>query len=1272
MVTSTTFTIDISSLDGASGFRLDGGGPGLESGKSVSAAGDVNGDGFDDVIISAPGGRYGLSYVVFGRASGFDARLSLSNLNGSDGFRLKGGESNGSASHSVSNAGDINGDGYDDVIIGHGFDGTSGSSYVVFGKASGFNAALDLSSLDGSNGFRVDGVAESDGLGDSVSTAGDVNGDGFGDLIIGAFSADTNGYWSGSSYVIFGKAFGFDSTLDLSSLDGNNGFRLDGAEAYDFSGSPVSSAGDVNSDGFDDLIIGADPKGDGSGASYVIFGQASGFAATLDLSSLDGSNGFRLDGVAADDYSGSSVSGAGDINGDGFDDVIVGALLADPNGDRSGSSYVIFGRASGLDAAINLSSLDGNNGFRLDGGAAGDLSGASVSNAGDVNGDGFDDLLVGAVGAPNGYGAGFSYVVFGRASGFDATMDLSNLGGRNGFRVNGLASYSLGFSVSAAGDVNDDGFDDVIIGAPGAQPNGGRSGSSFVIFGSSDITGTLTYVGTAGDDVLTGTSAAEIFEAAGGNDMMAGGGGADVFRGSGGDDTMQVIDFNFHLADGGRGIDALSLGGSGLTLDLASFSEKVKDIEAVDLTGSGDNILNLKAVDFFGLSNTSDTLVVNGDAGDRVTGLNGGWMDAGIQDEFRVFTQGAATLLIHTDVSTNPPAGGIFSLSVLDGTNGFRLDGAEHDRSVSSVSNAGDVNGDGFDDVIIGAPLADPNGDRSGSSYVVFGRASGFDSAINLSSLDGNNGFRLDGGAAGDLSGVSVSNAGDVNGDGFDDVIIGAYRASPNGRSSGASYVVFGKASGFDATMDLSTLDGSNGFRLDGSAEDNIAGFSVSSAGDVNGDGFDDVFVGSRVRDYSIPLTVGHLVFGQASGFSPALNLSSLDGDSGFNLLAKSFYGSNYAPITQSASSAGDINGDGYDDLIIGVSFSGDSSRGYVVFGKATGFDAALSLSSLDGSNGFQLTGLRDSRYESAISVSGAGDINGDGFDDLIVGSATVPRAGSYYSYDGVSFVVFGKPAGFDATLDLSHLDGSNGFRVDAMAEGYHLGSSVSGAGDVNGDGFDDLIIGAPGASPNGDASGSSYVVFGKAAGFAATLNLFIPDSVVRLDGAAAGDFSGASVSSAGDVNSDGFDDLIVGAPGVDRYGERSGSSYVVFGSRDFGGGQLPVIPGTPGDDVLRGTSAAEIFEAGDGNDLLIGHGGADVFHGGAGVDQIKVPDLNFASIDGGTGNDILHLDGKDLNLDLASFGGKIHGIETICIYGRGDNTLMLTADSVLNLSDTS
>ena len=119
---------------------------------------------------------------------------------------------------------------------------------------------------------------------------------------------------------------------------------------------------------------------------------------------------------------------------------------------------------------------------------------------------------------------------------------------------------------------------------------------------------------------------------------------------------------------------------------------------------------------------------------------------------------------------------------------------------------------------------------------------------MDLSALDGSNGFRLDGANRGDQSGVSVSSAGDVNGDGYDDVIIGAWGAGNNGAGSGSSYVVFGKASGFDATMDLSALDGSNGFRIDGVHRADYSGVSVSSAGDFNGDGYDDVIIGATGR----------------------------------------------------------------------------------------------------------------------------------------------------------------------------------------------------------------------------------------------------------------------------------------------------------------------------------------------------------------------------------------------------------------------------------------
>eukprot|EP01030_Chromulinospumella_sphaerica_P018927 gene18927-biopygen16746 len=213
----------------------------------------------------------------------------------------------------------------------------------------------------------------------------------------------------------------FAATIDLAALDGTTGFRITGAAGGDQSGFSVASAGDVNGDGIDDLIIGAisaDPNGVvDAGASYVVFGSAAGFAADLNLAALDGTNGFRINGVATLDRSGRTVA-SGDVNGDGIGDLIIGAQGANANGTDSGAVYVVFGKdtavAGAFAAELSLSALNGTTGFRISGAGTNQQIGDAVASAGDINGDGYDDVIVGRFTSGGTYQTGVSYVVFGK------------------------------------------------------------------------------------------------------------------------------------------------------------------------------------------------------------------------------------------------------------------------------------------------------------------------------------------------------------------------------------------------------------------------------------------------------------------------------------------------------------------------------------------------------------------------------------------------------------------------------------------------------------------------------------------------------------------------------------------------------------------------------------------------------------------------------------------------------------------------------------------
>ncbi len=561
----------------------------------------------------------------------FDAVLELSSLDGTTGFQISGVSAFDQSGFSVASAGDVNGDGYDDLIIGAKYadpnGSQSGASYVVFGKASGFSANLDLSTLDGTAGFQINGEAAYDRSGFSVASAGDVNGDGFDDLIIGAYGSDPKGPESGASYVVFGKASGFAANLSLSTLDGTNGFQINGETAYDFSGFSVASAGDVNGDGYDDLIIGArlaDPNGAYSGASYVVFGKAVGFTANLDLSNLNGTNGFKINGEAAADQSGVSVASAGDINGDGYDDLIIGARYADPNGSKSGASYVVFGHAGGFAANLNLHALDGTDGFQINGEALSDYSGRSVASAGDVNGDGVDDLIIGAYGADrNGSSSGASYIIFG------IQADLTRVGTGADETINGAsANDSL-----SGGDGKD-----VLNGLAGNDVLDGGDGNDQLYGGL----GMDDLIGDLGNDILDGGDGDDDLDGGDGADKLFGGAGADDLIGGLGNDRL----------DGGDGIDNLfgnegndyldgGLGADIMTGGLANDVYIVDDLgdQTIELAGEGYDIVrteltwtlaaNLEALQLQGLTNADgtgngDANNLQGNAGDNVlSGLAG-------------------------------------------------------------------------------------------------------------------------------------------------------------------------------------------------------------------------------------------------------------------------------------------------------------------------------------------------------------------------------------------------------------------------------------------------------------------------------------------------------------------------------------------------------------------------------------------------------------------------------------------------------------------------
>ncbi len=423
----------------------------------------------------------------------------------------------------------------------------------------------------------------------------------------------------------------------------------------------------------------------------------------------------------------------------------------------------------------------------------------------------------------------------------------------------------------------------------------------------------------------------------------------------------------------------------------------------------------------------------------------------------------------------------------------------DEDGAGCSVASAGDVNGDGYVDLIIGAYGADEGGTLAGAAYLVLGPVTG---DVDLSRADA----KFIGEFAEDYAGMTVAPAGDVNADGYDDLIIGAYGHYRGGRFAGAAYLILGPVTG---DVDLAAAD------VKFLAEDagDLVGSAVASAGDVNADGYDDLIIGAYGDDDG----------GSAAG-AAYLILGPVTGDVDLSLADAKFIGESadhYAGW--SVASAGDVNADGYDDLIIGaLGYEGATGAAYLVLGPVTGeVDLSLAHAKFIGESGYPLAGW---------AVAAAGDVNADGYADVIVGAPN-PEG------QGVVYLILGPVMG---DVDLSLADA----RFFSEGDDDGTGSSMAAAGDVNGDGYDDIMIGAVGKDGGYSERGAAYLMFGPVTG---DVDLAAAD--VKFLGEDAGDLVGSAVASAGDVNGDGYDDLIVGAAGYES--DDRGAAYLILSARD-------------------------------------------------------------------------------------------------------------------------
>lgn len=827
-------------------------------GNSVNTAGDVNGDGYADVIV----GAYAFDNGQTDEGRVFVYHGSASGLSPTPNWAAEGDQANANFGKSASTAGDVNGDGYADVIIGaHLYDNgqtDEGRVVVYLGSASGLSLTPDW-------------IAESDqasaNFGEAVSTAGDVNGDGYADVIVGARLYDNGQTDEGRVFVYYGSASGLSPIANWTA-------ESDVASAT--FGNAVRTAGDVNGDGYADIIIGHDAYDNGQtdeGRVVVYHGSAVGLSA---------SPNWMVEGNQISANLGNTVSTAGDVNGDGYADVIVGARFYDNGQADEGRAYVYYGSATGLNTSAN---------WTVESDQISANFGQSVSTAGDVNGDGYADVIVSAYAYDDGQtDEGRAFVYQGSATGLSTYANWS--------AESDQVSALFGRSVSVAGDVNGDGYSDIIVGAHLYDNDQADEGRAYVYHGAAvslSPSGPNWYSPQSYDSFGYSVSTAG---------DVNGDGFADVIVGAPLHDNGEVNEGQAYVYYGSNtGLSSNPSWSAESDQASANFGWSVSAAGDVNGDGYADVIVGAPLYDndqtdegrayvYYG-SSTGLSSIPNWIA---EGGQDGAQFGAAVGAAGDVNGDGYADVIVGAPTHDNGQVDEGRAFIYLGGSDGLQADpiwtgegGQDNGKFGYSVGAAGDVNGDGYSDIIVGAPYYDNGQTDEGRAFVYAGFVSG---------VSAGSSWITESNQISATFGYAVGTAGDVNGDGYADVIVGAPLYDNGQLNEGRTFVYQGSALGLSpdvAWAAESNLDFAN------------YGASARTAGDINGDGYADVIVGAYtcyLATYSEGCAFAY--HGSASGLNP--NYSWMD---------RSYF--NQAFFGRSVSTAGDVNGDSYADVIVGA-----------------------------------------------------------------------------------------------------------------------------------------------------------------------------------------------------------------------------------------------------------------------------------------------------------------------------------------------------------------